>query len=74
MVQSTKLFKYADDSALLKVIKEIIVRAEAVGEMDQDLRVIVDWAEENLRSALHKEKACWNERANHGREEDRVCF
>jgi hypothetical protein len=43
VVQFTKLFKYADDSALMKIIKGVIERTEAVGEVDQDLQAIVDW-------------------------------
>ena len=37
----TKLFRYADDSALTKIIKEVSERAEAVGKVDQDLQAIV---------------------------------
>jgi hypothetical protein len=46
-VQFPKLFKYADDSALMKIIKEIVERAKAVREVDQDLQAIVhvDWGE-----------------------------
>ena len=41
-VQFPKLLKYADDSALMKIIKEIVERAEAVREVDKDLQAIVD--------------------------------
>jgi len=45
VVKFSKLFKYADDSALMKAIKNVLERAKAVAEVDKDLQAIVDWGE-----------------------------
>ena len=43
VVTKCLLFKYADDSALMKIMKEITDRATAVKEVDKDLQAISDW-------------------------------
>ena len=43
VVTKCLLFKYADDSALMKIIKEITDRTTAVKEVDKDLQAISDW-------------------------------
>ena len=37
------LMKYADDSALLKVIRKVADRLGAVEEVDRDLESVVEW-------------------------------
>ena len=37
------LFKYADDSAMMKIIKDIKDRIDAVKEVDDDLQAVSDW-------------------------------